>query len=104
MEITEIRLRKVNSEKNPKLKATVSVTFDKEFVVHNIRVSERDDGTMIASMPNRYNKSTGKYKYYAHPINQEFREKLEKAIFEEYENAPEPTENDGEEETDSEDK
>ena len=104
MEITEIRLRKVNSENNPKLKAKVSVTFDKEFVVHNIRVIEKDDGTMIASMPNRYNKATGKYKDYAHPINKEFRDKLEKAIFEEYENAPEPEANDEEEDSDSDEK
>ncbi len=36
MQITDIRIRKVNSE--GKLKAYVTVTFDNCFVVHNVKV------------------------------------------------------------------
>ena len=38
MEITDIRVRKVNSE--GKLKAVVSVTFDGAFVIHDIKLIE----------------------------------------------------------------
>ena len=39
MEITDVRLRKVNSEN--RLKAVASVTFDNEFVVHEIKVIKK---------------------------------------------------------------
>ena len=42
MEITDIRVRKVNKE--GKMKAVVSVTFDNEIVIHDIKVIERDEG------------------------------------------------------------
>ena len=84
MQITDVRLRKVNSES--RMKAVASVTFDKEFVVHDIKVIESQDGLFIA-MPSRETPN-GKFKDIAHPINQETREKIKKAILEAYE-APE---------------
>jgi len=38
MEITEIKIRKINLESQ--IKAIVSVTFDQAFVVHEIKVIE----------------------------------------------------------------
>ena len=38
MNITDVRIRKVNDE--GKMKAVVSITFDDEFVVHDIKISE----------------------------------------------------------------
>ena len=38
MQITDIRIRKV--EKEGKMKAVVSITIDDEFVVHDIKVIE----------------------------------------------------------------
>ena len=38
MQITDIRIRKV--EKEGKMKAVVSITIDDEFVVHDIKVSK----------------------------------------------------------------
>ncbi len=38
MEITDVRLRKVNSEN--RMRAVASVTFDNEFAVHDIKVIE----------------------------------------------------------------
>ena len=38
MQITDVRLRKVNSEN--RMKAVASVTFDNEFAVHDIKVIE----------------------------------------------------------------
>ncbi len=80
MQITDVRLRKVNSEN--RMKAVASVTFDNEFVIHDIKVIESQNGLFIA-MPSKKT-PTGEFKDIAHPINQETREKIEKAIFDEY--------------------
>ena len=89
MQITDVRLKKVNS--GSRMKAVASVTFDDEFVVHEIKVIESQKGLFIA-MPSK-KRLNGEHKDIAHPINPETREKIEKAIFAEYEKAPEPEEN-----------
>ena len=82
MEITDIRIRKVNAD--GKLKAYVTVTFDESFVVHNVKIIEGDSGVFIA-MPSRKTKN-GVYKDVAHPINTEFRTILQDRILDEYNN------------------
>ena len=42
MEVTEVRIKKVNS--GNKMKAVAQVTFDQEFVVHDIKVIEGRNG------------------------------------------------------------
>ena len=84
MEITDVRLRKVNSEN--RMRAVASVTFDNEFAVHDIKVIESQNGLFIA-MPSRKTPN-GEFKDIAHPINAETREKIQAAILEAY-NAPE---------------
>ncbi len=80
MQITDVRLRKVNSEN--RMKAVASVTFDNEFVVHDIKVIESQNGLFIA-MPSRKTPN-GDFKDIAHPINAETREKIQAAILEAY--------------------
>ena len=80
MEITDIRIRRV--EADGKLKAYVTVTFDDSFVVHNVKVIEGKNGAFIA-MPSRKTK-TGEYKDVAHPINSDFRGRLQQRILDEY--------------------
>ena len=80
MQITDVRLRKVNSEN--RMKAVASVTFDNEFVIHDIKVIESQDGLFIA-MPSRKTPN-GEFKDIAHPINTETREMLQKTIIEKY--------------------
>lgn len=80
MDITDIRIRKVNAD--GKLKAYVTVTFDESFVVHNVKVIEGENGIFIA-MPSRRTKN-GEYKDVAHPINTEFRGILQERILDEY--------------------
>jgi stage V sporulation protein G len=83
MQITDVRVRKVTKE--GKMKAVVSITFDEEFVVHDIKVIEGEKGLFIA-MPSR--KATdGEYRDIAHPINSETRDKIQKLILENYEKA-----------------
>lgn len=81
MQITDVRLRKVNSEN--RMKAVASVTFDNEFVVHDIKVIESQNGLFIA-MPSRKTPN-GEFKDIAHPINAEAREKIQNAILKAYE-------------------
>ncbi|EDS77205.1 septation protein spoVG [Clostridium novyi A str. 4552] len=81
MQITDVRIRKISAE--GKMKAIVSVTFDNEFVVHDIKVIEGQNGLFIA-MPSRKT-PTGEFKDIAHPINTETRQKIQKAILDEYE-------------------
>ena len=87
MQITDVRLRKVNSEN--RMKAVASVTFDNEFVIHDIKVIESQNGLFIA-MPSRKTPN-GEFKDIAHPITAETREKVQSAILAAYE-APETEE------------
>lgn len=81
MEITDIRVRRVGGD--GKLKAYVTVTYDGCFVVHNIKVIHGRSGVFIA-MPSRRTK-TGEYKDVAHPINSDFRTRLQEEILNAYE-------------------
>lgn len=86
MEITDVRIRKIDAD--GKMRAVVSVTFDNEFVVHDIKVIESLNGLFIA-MPSRKTPD-GEFKDIAHPINADAREKLQKAILEKYESTATP--------------
>ena len=81
MTITDVRIRKIASD--GKMKAIVSVTFDNEFVVHDIKVIEGQNGLFIA-MPSRKTPD-GEFKDIAHPINTDTREKIQASILEAYE-------------------
>ncbi len=80
MRITDVRIRKVNEE--GKMRAVVSVTFDDEFVVHDIKVIEGQSGLFIA-MPSR-KMGEGDFRDIAHPLTSETRNRIKEAIFEEY--------------------
>ena len=86
MQITDVRLRKVNVNSENRMKAVASVTFDNEFVIHDIKVIESQNGLFIA-MPSRKTPN-GEFKDIAHPINAETREKIQSAIIEKYNETP----------------
>ena len=83
MQITDVRIRK--STTDGKMKAIVSVTFDNEFVVHDIKIIEGQNGLFIA-MPSRKTPD-GEFKDIAHPINTDTREKIQGSILDAYEKA-----------------
>ena len=85
MTITDVRIRKIATE--GKMKAIISVTFDNEFVVHDIKVIEGQNGLFIA-MPSRKTPD-GEFKDIAHPINTDTREKIQNSILKAYEEAME---------------
>jgi len=80
MDITDVRVRTIGDD--GKLKAIVSVTFDDEFVVHDIKVIEGQNGLFIA-MPSR-KMSEGDFRDIAHPLTSETRNRIKEAIFEKY--------------------
>ncbi|WP_290770819.1 septation regulator SpoVG [Anaerofustis sp.] len=81
MQITDIRVRKTYDE--GKMKAIVSVTFDDQFVIHDIKIIEGDNGVFIA-MPSR-KMPNGEFKDIAHPINLETRVEIQNKVLEAYE-------------------
>ena len=81
MQITDVRVRKVNDE--GKMKAIASVTFDDEFVVHDIKIIEGQNGLFIA-MPSRRT-NDGEYRDITHPINSETRNRIQEIILKKYE-------------------
>jgi len=81
MNITDVRIRKVTDD--GKMKAIVSITFDDEFVVHDIKIIDGQNGLFIA-MPSR-KMYEGDFRDIAHPILSETRNKIKDAIFAEYE-------------------
>ena len=80
MQITDVRIRKV--EKEGKMKAVVSITIDDEFVVHDNKVIEGKKGLFIA-MPSR-RAADGEYRDIAHPINSDTRDRIQNMIIEKY--------------------
>ncbi|MBD5560089.1 MAG: septation regulator SpoVG [Clostridia bacterium] len=82
MEITDIRIRKVDPAHNQKMKAVASITFDDMFVVHDIKIIEGSRGLFV-DMPSR-RAPNGEYKDIAHPINSETRLRIQAVILEAY--------------------
>ena len=81
MNITDVRIRRMGEE--GKMKAVASVTFDDEFVVHDIKIIDGQNGLFIA-MPSR--KATdGEYRDIAHPINSATRDRIQGIILGKYE-------------------
>ena len=83
MNITDVRIRKV--EKEGKMKAVASITLDGEFVVHDIQIIDGEKGLFIA-MPSRKT-GEGEYRDIAHPINSTTRDSMQKLILGAYEKA-----------------
>ena len=89
MQITDVKVRKLFDE-GP-MKAIVSVTFDGQLAVHDIKVINARDKYFIV-MPSRKNPDDT-YRDIVHPINSQFRVALEKAVIEAYYEALENAEN-----------
>ena len=83
MQITDVKVRKLFSE-GP-MKAVVSVTFDGQLAVHDIKVIHARDKYFIV-MPSRKNPDDT-YRDIVHPINAQFRSQLESAVIAAYDEA-----------------
>ena len=91
MQITDVKVRKLFDD-GP-MKAIVSVTFDAQLAVHDIKVINARDKYFIV-MPSRKNPDDT-YRDIVHPINSQFRAALEKAVIDAYYVALETAETEG---------
>ena len=82
MEITDVRIRKVDPAHNQKMKAVVSITFDDMFVVHDIKIIDGGKGLFV-DMPCR-KAPNGEYKDIAHPISSAARQLIQSRVLEAY--------------------
>lgn len=80
MQITDVKVRKLFDE-GP-MKAIVSVTFDGQLAVHDVKVINARDKFFIV-MPSRKNPDDT-YRDIVHPINSDFRSTLEAEIIAAY--------------------
>lgn len=83
MEITDVRLRKIEGENS--IKAIASITFDEIFVVHGLRVIQGENSLFVV-MPSKKT-PTGEFKDIAHPLQQEMRDEITKKVLEAYDKA-----------------
>ena len=79
MEITDVKIIPVDDEK---LKAFVSIVFDGDFVVTDIKVIHGPKGLFV-SMPSKKRKD-GTFKDIAHPLNNRMRQYLEERVLSVY--------------------
>ena len=80
MEVTDVRLRRVNTD--GRMRAIASITLDNEFVIHDIRVIDGNNGLFVA-MPSKRTPD-GEFRDIAHPINSSTRGKIQEAVLTEY--------------------
>lgn len=80
MEVTDVRLRRVQTE--GRMRAIASITLDDEFVVHDIRVIDGNTGLFVA-MPSKRTPD-GEFRDIAHPINSNTRNKIQDIVLAAY--------------------
>ena len=80
MKITEVKIRRV-FDRDP-LRAIASVTFDREVAIHDIKLVHAKDRWFVV-MPST-KMPDGTFRDIAHPITQEVRDKIERAVIEAY--------------------
>jgi stage V sporulation protein G len=80
VEITKVEIRPMRDEGN--LKAFCSVVFDDVFVVHSVKVIQGKQELFVA-MPSREVRA-GEFRDTAHPIDNDFRLILERAVLKKY--------------------
>ncbi|MDQ0430869.1 stage V sporulation protein G [Planomicrobium stackebrandtii] len=87
MEVTDVRLRRVQTD--GRMRAIASITLDNEFVIHDIRVIDGNEGLFVA-MPSKRTPD-GEFRDIAHPINSSARTKLQEAVLTAYEQSENET-------------
>ncbi|MCL6451653.1 MAG: septation regulator SpoVG [Acetobacteraceae bacterium] len=76
MQVTDVRVWRVEGE--GKVRASASITLDGEFVVHDIRVVEGQNGLFVA-MPSRRTRQ-GDFRDVAHPVTPDANERITAAV------------------------
>ena len=80
MVITDVKIYLVDEDR---LKAYVSITIDDCFVVRDLKIIQGPQGLFVA-MPSKKRRD-GQYRDIAHPLSQQTRAEIEKAVFSAFE-------------------
>lgn len=80
MEITDVKIRKLFDDEP--LKAVISMTLDNEIAIHDVKIIYAKEKLFVV-MPSKKN-ADGSFRDIVHPINAEFRHKMEKTLIETY--------------------
>ena len=80
MEITDVKIRKTFDDQP--LRAVMSITLDDCIAVHDVKIIYAKDKYFVV-MPSKKTRD-GEYKDIVHPINPEFRGRLEDVLIGEY--------------------
>lgn len=81
VDITDVRIYKMEDAGN--LRAYATVTLGEAYAVHGLKVLDGEKGLWV-SMPATKSRKTGEFKDVFHPISQDAREGLVKAVLEKY--------------------
>ena len=81
MEVTEVKVRRIF--KTGPMKAVVSITFDGELALHDVKVVSSGEKTFVV-MPAKKNQN-GEFRDIVHPINSRTRSAIETAVLSAYE-------------------
>jgi DNA-binding cell septation regulator SpoVG len=79
--VTEVRIQLT---REPPILAFVSVTLWATFVVHDLRVLQRHDGTQVVLMP-RLKAPDGSWSTVAHPVDEATRAAIEECVMRAFE-------------------
>jgi len=82
LDVTKVSIRPFSSGDN-KLKAFATIVLNNSFVVRDLKIIEGNNGRFVA-MPSRRGKD-GAFHDIAHPLNQEARELIERAVLDAFE-------------------
>lgn len=80
MNITHIKINRIQD--SGRMRAIVSVTFDNELVIHDIKIIDGPERLFLA-MPSR-KMPDGSFRDIVHPINPDMRKNMEQSIIEKY--------------------
>lgn len=81
MQITDVKIKELENPTG-KMAAIASITIDKCFVIHNIKIINGDKGWFIA-MPSK-KADNGAYLDICHPINNETRAQIQDIVLTKY--------------------
>lgn len=87
MEITQVGLSLIQSQRSPTLQAVASFVIDNAFVVKDVKVIKRKDGSFFVAMPSTY--VNGEFRDICHPVTSRTRELIETAVLDEFNKATE---------------
>jgi stage V sporulation protein G len=83
LKVTEVKIRKLEEGNISRAIAIASIVLDNEININDIKIVKDSEDKLFIMMPSR-KMPNGLFKDIAHPINAETREKITKAILDEY--------------------